>query len=97
MGVAKIQNEIPLNKIPLITTTIDLLLREAMETQVNIEHLTNNRRDIWPHEAPQENTLFRTYEQAEKYAEKERIFDTRYRHEIDERVANSSSYGWNCL
>ena len=58
-----------------------MLLREAMETQVNIEHLTNNRRDIWPHEIPQDNKLFRAYDQAEKYAEKERIFDTRYRHD----------------
>lgn len=64
-----------------LSAKIDLLLREAMETQVNIEHLTNNRRDIWPHEIPQDNMLFRAYEQAEKYAEKERIFDTRYRHD----------------
>ena len=64
-----------------LSAKIDLLLREAMETQVNIEHLTNNRRDIWPHEIPQESTLFRAYEQAEKYAEKERVFDTRYRHD----------------
>lgn len=62
-----------------LSAKIDLLLREAMETQVNIERLTNNRRDIWPHETSQENQLFRVYEQAEKYAEKERIFDTRYR------------------
>lgn len=64
-----------------LSAKIDLLLREAMETQVNIEHLTNNRRDIWPHEVPQGGTLFRAYEQAEQYAEKERIFDTRYRHD----------------
>lgn len=64
-----------------LSAKIDLLLREAMETQVNIEHLTNNRRDIWPHEVPQGGTIFRAYEQAEKYAEKERIFDTRYRHD----------------
>lgn len=64
-----------------LSAKIDLLLREAMETQVNIEHLTNNRRDIWPHEIPQDNKLFRAYDQAEKYAEKERIFDTRYRHD----------------
>ena len=62
-----------------LSAKIDLLLREAMETQVNIERLTNNRSDIWPHETSQENQLFRAYEQAEKYAEKERIFDTRYR------------------
>ena len=64
-----------------LSAKIDLLLREAMETQVNIERLTNNRRDIWPHETSQESQLFRAYEQAEKYAEKERIFDTRYRHD----------------
>lgn len=57
---------------------IDILLREAMETQVNIERLTNNKRDIWPHE--QGENLFRIFEQSENYAEKERIFDTRYRH-----------------
>ena len=64
-----------------LSAKIDLLLREAMETQVNIEHLTNNRRDIWPHEVSQGDMLFRAYEQAEQYAEKERIFDTRYRHD----------------
>lgn len=62
-----------------LSAKIDLLLREAMETQVNIERLTNNRRDIWPHETFQGNRIFRAYEQAENYVEKERIFDTRYR------------------
>jgi len=61
-----------------LSAKIDLLLREALETQVNIERLTNDRKDIWPHETPTDS-MFRRFEQAENFAEKERIFDTRYR------------------
>lgn len=60
-----------------LSAKIDVLLREAVELQVNIERLTNNRRDIWPHEATQ-TSLFQAQELAENYAEKERIFDSRY-------------------
>lgn len=63
-----------------LSAKIDILLRESMETQVNIERLTNNKKDIWPHEVEPGN-LFRIYEQSENYTEKERIFDTRYRHD----------------
>lgn len=63
-----------------LSAKIDILLRESMETQVNIERLTNNKKDIWPHEVESGN-LFRIYEQSENYTEKERIFDTRYRHD----------------
>ena len=59
---------------------IDLLLHDAYETQHNIERLTNNKKDVWPHET-QSDSIFRQFEQAENYAEKERIFDTRYRHD----------------
>lgn len=63
-----------------LSAKIDILLREAMETQINIERLTNNKKDIWPHEVDS-GSLFRIYKQSENYAEKERIFDTRYRHD----------------
>ncbi|MCD8293632.1 MAG: type II restriction endonuclease subunit M [Clostridia bacterium] len=56
---------------------IDILLREHFETQVNIERLTNNRNDIWPKEKT--GSLYENQMQEERYAEKERIFDTRYR------------------
>ncbi len=68
-------------KLQRISAKIDVLLREAMETQVNIERLTNNKRDVWPHEAVTGDTLFRDYLQRENFAEKEKIFDTRYRHD----------------
>ncbi|MCF0184852.1 MAG: type II restriction endonuclease subunit M, partial [Bacteroidaceae bacterium] len=60
-----------------ISAKIDVLLREAMETQVSIERLTTSKRDIWPHE--QEASFTRKFEQADDFAEKERIFNTRYR------------------
>jgi len=63
-----------------LSAKIDVLLRESFETQINIERLTNNKKDIWPHE-PQMDSLFRQFEQADNFAEKERIFDTRNRHD----------------
>lgn len=55
-----------------LSAKIDILLRECLETQVNIERLTNNKQNIWG--VPGEPIL-----NLENYAEKERIFDTRYR------------------
>ena len=63
-----------------LSAKIDLLLHDAYDTQSKIERRTNNKKDIWPHEK-QPESMFRQYEQAENYAEKERIFDTRYRHD----------------
>lgn len=57
-----------------LSAKIDILLRECLETQVNIERLTNNKQNIWG--VPGEPIL-----NLENYAEKERIFDTRYRHD----------------
>lgn len=64
--------EADFQKLQRISAKIDLLLHDCFETQVNIERLTDNKRNIWG--VPGENTL-----NLELYAEKERIFDTRYR------------------
>lgn len=64
--------EADFQKLQRISAKIDLLLRDCYETQVNIDRLTDNKRNIWG--VPGESTL-----NLELYAEKERIFDTRYR------------------
>ena len=60
-----------------LSDKIDFLLREALETQVNIARLTNDYRNIWPHESPQPSDLFVRAEQARKYAEKESLLASR--------------------
>ena len=65
-----------------ISGKIDVLLKEYFTNQLSIDKLTNNRNDIWDgidHSAG--NTLFKAEEQAESYAKKQQLFDTRYRHD----------------
>lgn len=64
--------EADFQKLQRISAKIDLLLRDCYETQINIDRLTDNKRNIWG--VPGDSTL-----NLELYAEKERIFDTRYR------------------
>lgn len=61
---------------------IDLLLKEYFTDQMSIDKYTHNRRDIWDgSQSGESNSLFRTEEQAESYAKKQELFDTRYRHD----------------
>ncbi len=63
-----------------ISAKIDVLLYETLQTQVNIERHTNNKKDIWPHEV-NEVDAFKYYQDQQNFAQKERIFDSRYRHD----------------
>ncbi|MGL5958436.1 MAG: Eco57I restriction-modification methylase domain-containing protein, partial [Phocaeicola sp.] len=66
--------EAEFKQLQRISAKIDLLLRECLETHLSIENLTDNKRNIWGVSGEMNLNL-------ELYAEKERIFDTRYRHD----------------
>ncbi|MCD8297278.1 MAG: type II restriction endonuclease subunit M [Prevotella sp.] len=67
--------EYDFKRLQRISSKIDLLLREAFEAQVNIERLTNNRKDIWPH--LKEPDVFPNEKHIENYEEKQKLCDTR--------------------
>lgn len=63
-----------------LSAKIDVLLKEYFTDQISIDKYTNNRKDIWDgidHSA--QESLFKEVEQAETYARKQQLFDTRYR------------------
>ena len=57
---------------------IDILLKEYFTDQISIDKYTNNRKDIWDG-VDHTESLFKEQEQAESYARKQQLFDTRYR------------------
>ncbi len=64
-----------------LSAKIDILLKDYFTDQISIEKYTNNRREIWDgidHSAT--DSLFKNEEQAESYARKQALFDTRYGH-----------------
>ena len=63
-----------------LSSKIDVLLKEYFTDQISIDKYTNNRKDIWDG-VDHAGSLFREEEQAESYARKQELFDTRYRHD----------------
>ncbi len=64
-----------------LSAKIDILLKDYFTDQISIEKYTNNRREIWDgidHSGSE--SLFKEEEQAESYARKQELFDTRYGH-----------------
>lgn len=64
-----------------LSAKIDILLKDYFTDQISIEKYTNNRREIWDgidHSGSE--SLFKEEEQAESYARKQTLFDTRYGH-----------------
>ena len=64
-----------------LSAKIDILLKDYYIDQISIEKYTNNRREIWDgidHSGSE--SLFKQEEQAENYARKQQLFDTRYGH-----------------
>ena len=64
-----------------LSAKIDVLLKEYFTDQMSIDKYTNNRNEIWDgidHSAEKDN-LFKKEFQAESYAKKQELFDTRYR------------------
>lgn len=61
---------------------IDVLLKEYFTDQISIDKYTNNRKDIWDGiDRSAQESMFKEMEQAETYARKQELFDTRYRHD----------------
>lgn len=64
-----------------LSAKIDLLLKDYFTDQISIEKYTNNRREIWDGiDHSNSESLFKEEEQAESYARKQTLFDTRYGH-----------------
>ena len=64
-----------------LSAKIDILLKDYFTDQISIEKYTNNRREIWDGiDHSNQESLFREEEQAESYARKQSLFDTRYGH-----------------
>lgn len=64
-----------------ISAKIDILLKEYFIDQLTIEKYTNNRKEVWDGiEHSAQESLFKNEEQADSYAQKQKLFDTRYGH-----------------
>lgn len=63
-----------------ISAKIDHLLKEYFTYQISIEQCTNNRKEVWDGINHDDKELFRAEMQAESYAKKQELFDTRYGH-----------------
>lgn len=65
-----------------LSAKIDILLKDYFTDQISIEKYTNNRREIWDGiDHSNQESLFKEEEQAESYARKQTLFDTRYGHD----------------
>lgn len=65
-----------------LSAKIDILLKEYFTDQISIEKYTNNRKEIWDGiDYTVQDSLFKEEEQAESYARKQTLFDTRYGHD----------------
>ena len=65
-----------------LSAKIDILLKDYFTDQISIEKYTNNRREIWDGiDHSNQGSLFKEEEQAESYARKQTLFDTRYGHD----------------
>lgn len=63
-----------------LSAKIDLLLKEYYTDQLSIDKFTNNRNEVWDGIVHADTgSLFKEEEQAETYARKQQLFDTRYR------------------
>ncbi|MCI5662776.1 MAG: type II restriction endonuclease subunit M, partial [Mediterranea sp.] len=65
-----------------LSAKIDILLKDYFTDQISIEQHTNNRSEIWDGiDHSKQESLFKEEEQAESYARKQQLFDTRYGHD----------------
>jgi hypothetical protein len=65
-----------------ISGKIDVLLKEYFTDQLSIDKYTRNKGDVWGlRDNSESGSLFANAERVENYANKQRLFDTRYRHD----------------
>ncbi len=63
-----------------LSAKIDLLLKEYFIDQQSIDQYTKNRKEIWDGiDHAESDSIFKMELQAESYARKQQLFDTRYR------------------
>lgn len=75
---------------------IDILLKEYYTNQISIDRCTNNRADIWDGSSKQTET-FRNEKHAYSYANKQKLLDTRYRHDNAYRKLKLAMDYWCAL
>lgn len=64
-----------------LSAKIDILLKDYYTDQISIEKYTNNRNEVWDGiDHSDSESMFKEEEQAESYARKQQLFDTRYGH-----------------
>lgn len=81
-----------------LSSKIDLLLKEYYTDQLSIDKYTNNRNEVWDGiEHGDTSSLFKEEEQAESYAKKQQLFDTRYRRDNAYRKLKLAMDYWCAL
>lgn len=77
---------------------IDILLKEYYTDQISIDKYTNNRKEIWDGiDHSDSESMFKEEEQAESYAKKQELFDTRKRHDSAYRKLKLAMDYWCAL
>jgi hypothetical protein len=77
---------------------IDVLLKEYYTDQLSIDKYTNNRKEIWDGiDHSETESMFKEEEQAESYARKQQLFDTRYRRDNAYRKLKLAMDYWCAL
>lgn len=81
-----------------LSSKIDLLLKEYYTDQLSIDKYTNNRNEVWDGiDHAETGSLFKEEEQAESYAKKQQLFDTRYRRDNAYRKLKLAMDYWCAL
>ncbi len=81
-----------------LSGNIDILLKEYYTDQISIDKYTNNRNEVWDGiDHSDSESLFKEEEQAESYAKKQQLFDTRYRHDNAYRKLKLAMDYWCAL
>ena len=81
-----------------LSSKIDLLLKEYYTDQLSIDKYTNNRKEIWDGiDRSDPESMFKEEFQAESYAKKQQLFDTRYRRDNAYRKLKLAMDYWCAL
>lgn len=77
---------------------IDVLLKEYYTDQISIDKYTNNRNEVWDGiDHSDAESMFKEEFQAETYAKKQQLFDTRYRRDNAYRKLKLAMDYWCAL
>ena len=81
-----------------LSSKIDVLLKDYYTDQLSIDKYTNNRKEIWDGiDHSETESMFKEEEQAESYARKQLLFDTRYRRDNAYRKLKLAMDYWCAL